>query len=224
VFIQRKGGKAIKVLTGSANFSVRGLYVQANNVLVFDDPDTAGLYGAVFDQVWKDPSTKGFDASSLSRSPRRPGIWHSRKPSRRSPSPTVRVDYTRPEALDEARHSPDGSLHLQLARLHQTHQSIEPPIKAILLDRALLPVVPEGHQPARPHPALAVYLIVPTAVGRFYGVAALMSGSGTGRKCSSRRTANGSAGKARSIMSRRKSSRRRRGASPGSTRNRPMSW
>jgi PLD-like domain len=68
VFIQRKGGKPVKVLTGSANFSIRGLYVQANNVLVFDDPDTAGLYGAVFDQVWKDPSTKGFDASKLSQS------------------------------------------------------------------------------------------------------------------------------------------------------------
>jgi PLD-like domain len=68
VLIQRKKGKPVKVLTGSANFSVRGLYVQANNVLVFDDPDTAGLYGAVFDQVWKDPSTKGFEASKLSQS------------------------------------------------------------------------------------------------------------------------------------------------------------
>ena len=68
VFIQRKGGKPVKVLTGSANFSVRGLYVQANNILVFDDADTAGLYGAVFDQVWKDPSTKGFAASAVSQS------------------------------------------------------------------------------------------------------------------------------------------------------------
>lgn len=68
VFIQRKDGKPVKVLTGSANFSVRGLYVQANNVLVFDDPDTAGLYGSVFDQVWKDPSTKGFTASQVSQS------------------------------------------------------------------------------------------------------------------------------------------------------------
>jgi phosphatidylserine/phosphatidylglycerophosphate/cardiolipin synthase-like enzyme len=45
-------GQALKVLTGSANFSVRGLYVQANNILVFDDPDTAGWYARVFDEVW----------------------------------------------------------------------------------------------------------------------------------------------------------------------------
>ncbi len=47
-------GQAIKVLTGSANFSVRGLYVQANNILVFDDPDTAGWYARVFDEVWNE--------------------------------------------------------------------------------------------------------------------------------------------------------------------------
>ena len=44
----------IKVLTGSANFSIRGLYVQANNILVFDDPDTAGWYAKVFDEVWSE--------------------------------------------------------------------------------------------------------------------------------------------------------------------------
>ena len=47
-------GQALKVLTGSANFSIRGLYVQANNILVFNDPDTAGWYGRVFDEVWKE--------------------------------------------------------------------------------------------------------------------------------------------------------------------------
>jgi phosphatidylserine/phosphatidylglycerophosphate/cardiolipin synthase-like enzyme len=47
-------GQAIKVLTGSANFSIRGLYVQANNILVFDDPGTAGWYARVFDEVWKE--------------------------------------------------------------------------------------------------------------------------------------------------------------------------
>ncbi len=54
VLIQYRGGKAAKVLTGSANFSVRGLYVQANNVLVFDDPDVAALYAGVFAEAWKD--------------------------------------------------------------------------------------------------------------------------------------------------------------------------
>ncbi len=67
VFIQRKGGKAVKVLTGSANFSIRGLYVQANNVLVFDDPATAGLYDQVFGAVWENPLTASFEASKLSQ-------------------------------------------------------------------------------------------------------------------------------------------------------------
>src|SRR5262249_49095521 len=63
-----EGGQAGQILTSSANFSIRGLYVEPNNVLVFADPDTAGLYGAVFDQVWKDPSSRGFEASKLSQS------------------------------------------------------------------------------------------------------------------------------------------------------------
>jgi phosphatidylserine/phosphatidylglycerophosphate/cardiolipin synthase-like enzyme len=50
IFIQKKNGKATKVLTGSANWSIRGLYVQANSVLVFDDPTTAGLYEQSFQQ------------------------------------------------------------------------------------------------------------------------------------------------------------------------------
>jgi hypothetical protein len=56
VMILRKAAtnEPIKVLTGSANFSIRGLYVQANNILVFDDPDTAGWYAKVFDEVWSE--------------------------------------------------------------------------------------------------------------------------------------------------------------------------
>jgi PLD-like domain len=56
VFIQKKNGQPIKVLTGSANFSLRGLYVQANNVLVFNDPDVARLYENAFNQAFTDPS------------------------------------------------------------------------------------------------------------------------------------------------------------------------
>lgn len=43
---------AKKVLTGSTNFSVSGLYINSNHVLVFDDPDTAGKYADLFEQVW----------------------------------------------------------------------------------------------------------------------------------------------------------------------------
>ena len=56
VMIQKRAGTALKVLSGSANFSVRGLYVQSNNVFVFDDPDTAALYEQAFQQSWDDPS------------------------------------------------------------------------------------------------------------------------------------------------------------------------
>jgi hypothetical protein len=67
VLIQRKNGKAVKVLTGSAGFSLRGLYVQANNVLSFDDDVTAGHYADVFDAVWNNPSGAAFAAGPLSQ-------------------------------------------------------------------------------------------------------------------------------------------------------------
>jgi hypothetical protein len=68
VLIQRRENTALKVLSGSANFSVRGLYVQSNNVFTFDDPATAALYEQAFQQSWDDPS--GFGASQLAAS------WH----------------------------------------------------------------------------------------------------------------------------------------------------
>src|SRR5271165_4964788 len=63
IIIQKKDGVPTKVLTGSANFSVRGLYVQANNVLVFDNPAVAALYEKVFDEAFDDMS--GFSSSLL---------------------------------------------------------------------------------------------------------------------------------------------------------------
>ncbi len=47
-------GTPVNVLTGSANFSVRGLYVQANNVLVIEDGATAQLYEEAFEQAFQD--------------------------------------------------------------------------------------------------------------------------------------------------------------------------
>ncbi len=59
--IQRdKAGDAVRVFTGSANFSVRGFYVQSNSTLVIDDPDVAKLYGEAFDQAFKDKGMAGF--------------------------------------------------------------------------------------------------------------------------------------------------------------------
>lgn len=53
-FIRKVNGQASSVLTGSTNFSVRGLYVQANNVLVFNDAETAAQYSTAFDQTFED--------------------------------------------------------------------------------------------------------------------------------------------------------------------------
>ena len=50
--IVSEGDKAIKVLTGSTNFSVTGLYVNSNHVLVFNDPEVATTYAQIFQTVW----------------------------------------------------------------------------------------------------------------------------------------------------------------------------
>jgi phosphatidylserine/phosphatidylglycerophosphate/cardiolipin synthase-like enzyme len=56
--IERDGqGNAIRVLTGSANFSVRGLYVQSNSIITINDPQVAALYGQAFDEAWGAMST-----------------------------------------------------------------------------------------------------------------------------------------------------------------------
>lgn len=75
VMIQLKNGKARKVLTGSANFSVRGLYVQANSILVFDNPEIAGFYEEAFQQSFTNEkkfrdsliASKWFDMESKNR-------------------------------------------------------------------------------------------------------------------------------------------------------------
>ncbi|MDR1988648.1 MAG: phospholipase D-like domain-containing protein [Acidobacteriaceae bacterium] len=56
----------LKVLTGSTNFSVTGLYVNANHVLVFDDPKVATAYANVFEHAWTTGVTlAGFRSSPL---------------------------------------------------------------------------------------------------------------------------------------------------------------
>jgi phosphatidylserine/phosphatidylglycerophosphate/cardiolipin synthase-like enzyme len=52
VFIVSNAKGAVRVLTGSTNFSVTGLYVNSNHVLVFDDTRVAAQYAAVFQQAW----------------------------------------------------------------------------------------------------------------------------------------------------------------------------
>jgi hypothetical protein len=73
ILIVLQNGAPVKVLTGSTNFSVTGLYVNANHVLVFDDPDIAREYSAVFNESWNDKcSNTAFAGSSLANAPYAP--------------------------------------------------------------------------------------------------------------------------------------------------------
>ena len=64
VLIARRGGQPFKVLCGSTNFSYRGLYIQANNMLVFSNADVAGLFGRMFDLAFQGPDALGKDPLS----------------------------------------------------------------------------------------------------------------------------------------------------------------
>ena len=78
IFIVLRDESAIEVLTGSTNFSLTGLYVNANHVLVFEDADVAGHYDQVFEKSWqvlssnKSPSAaaaSAFSGTSLATVP-----------------------------------------------------------------------------------------------------------------------------------------------------------
>jgi len=49
ILIKKVNGVAQKVLTGSTNFSVTGIYVNANHVVIFDDATIAGQYADTFE-------------------------------------------------------------------------------------------------------------------------------------------------------------------------------
>lgn len=57
VLLVRRNGVAVKVLAGSTNFALRGLYIQANNALLFDDATVAAKFGELFEAYWKSPKT-----------------------------------------------------------------------------------------------------------------------------------------------------------------------
>ena len=68
IFIVSSGKSAVKVLTGSTNFSITGLYVNSNHVLVYDDPKVAAKYADVFETVWTEQaSAPKFIADELSQ-------------------------------------------------------------------------------------------------------------------------------------------------------------
>ena len=56
---------ATTVLTGSTNFSITGMYVNSNHVVVFNDPNVAAKYLEVFNAAWTD----GVKAPAFLKSP-----------------------------------------------------------------------------------------------------------------------------------------------------------
>jgi phosphatidylserine/phosphatidylglycerophosphate/cardiolipin synthase-like enzyme len=56
VMITRRKGVPEKVLCGSTNFTFRGLYIQANNMLIFHSAGVAGLFGQMFELALEDPA------------------------------------------------------------------------------------------------------------------------------------------------------------------------
>ncbi len=65
VLIVSRGKAAVKVLTGSTNFSVTGMYVNSNHVLVFNDPKVASQYSEVFETAWEEGVKLAFNKTPL---------------------------------------------------------------------------------------------------------------------------------------------------------------
>lgn len=55
VVIAYKGGAPYRAIAGSTNFSFRGLYIQANNMLAFDAPEAIGLFSSMFELAFAGP-------------------------------------------------------------------------------------------------------------------------------------------------------------------------
>jgi hypothetical protein len=67
VFIQRKGEKAVKTLTGSTNFTTNGLCINANHVIIFNNEKVAQLYADVFDASFGKALMDRFKKTDLAR-------------------------------------------------------------------------------------------------------------------------------------------------------------
>jgi len=82
--IAKRNGKAFKVLAGSTNFSFRGIYVQANNVLVFHAPEITGLFEQAFEVAFRTPARFDRDPISsrwhLVQLPGKPAVYLSLSP------------------------------------------------------------------------------------------------------------------------------------------------
>ena len=63
VMVVSKGKIAKKVLTGSTNFSVTGMYVNSNHVVIFNDQKVAQAYSDVFEESWNTNVSIAFASS-----------------------------------------------------------------------------------------------------------------------------------------------------------------
>jgi hypothetical protein len=94
IFIVSKNGTPIRVLTGSTNFSVTGLYVNANHVLVFEDPAMAAEYSKLFEQSFailsktKTPSKGAADAFAATPFAKQPYVPQS------PPAPKLSITFS----------------------------------------------------------------------------------------------------------------------------------
>lgn len=105
VIIQKKNGTPVKVLTGSANFSIRGLYVQANSILLLTNPEIAILYESAFEQAF-------INMSSFKRSPIA-SRWYS-----------VKIDNGSPLSISFAPHITAFPLDRVAEAMESAHSSI----------------------------------------------------------------------------------------------------
>ncbi|WP_051190466.1 phospholipase D-like domain-containing protein [Kaistella palustris] len=66
IMIQMKGATPKKVLTGSANFSTNGLYVNSNHIIIFKNLKIGKLYSDLFDTSFGPENMKNFKGSTCS--------------------------------------------------------------------------------------------------------------------------------------------------------------
>lgn len=67
VMIVKKNNVPVKVLTGATNFTITGLCVNANHVIIFDSPKVAQKYHDVFDASWGQDKMKVFSKTTLAQ-------------------------------------------------------------------------------------------------------------------------------------------------------------
>jgi phosphatidylserine/phosphatidylglycerophosphate/cardiolipin synthase-like enzyme len=116
VLIAKKNGAPVKVLFGSTNFSFRGIYIQANNALVFHAPEAAALFERTFELAFRNPA--GFAADPISTQ------WHLVQVAGKPPvhfcfSPHAHTDLSLNPlgaAIDQA----TSSVFFSIAFLYQT--------------------------------------------------------------------------------------------------------